>query len=141
MKKARKKSLEKKLAAAISVVNLLNAAAPVALPYVNLARHTDGVAPGALVRVAEANEYYSACVDYVLDVHGGDTRTIGELADGWVNVGGKNIIKKVTGGYQILGGDGVGQIDLILGGGQILSSGSGANAKSSHGNLTLMSGD
>ncbi len=140
MKKARKKSLEKKLAVAISVVNLLNAAAPVALPYVNLTQRADGVAPGALIRVAEANEYYYDYVDYVLDVHGGDTTTIGQLADGWVNVGGKNIIKKVTGGYQILGGDGVGQIDLMLNGGQILSYGSGGKAKGSHGNITLISG-
>ena len=140
MKKARKKSLEKKLAAAISVVNLLNVAAPMALPYVNLAKRADGVAPGALVHVAEANEYYYDYVNYVLDVHGGDTVTIGELADGWVNVGGKNIIKKVTGGYQILGGDGVGQIDLMLNGGQILSYGSGGKAKGSHGNITLISG-
>ena len=36
---AKRKSLEKKLAAAVSVVNLLNAAAPIALPYVNVARN------------------------------------------------------------------------------------------------------
>lgn len=98
MKKARKKSLEKKLAAAISVVNLLNAGAPVALPYVNLARRADGVAPGALVRVAEANEYYYDYVDYVLNVNVGDTTTIGELAGAWVNVAGTNIVKKGAGG-------------------------------------------
>ena len=36
MKKSRRQSLEKKLAVAASVVQLLNATAPIALPYVSL---------------------------------------------------------------------------------------------------------
>ena len=36
--RSRKKSLKQKLAAAMSLVNVLNVAAPIALPYVNMAR-------------------------------------------------------------------------------------------------------
>lgn len=52
MKKSRRQSLEKKLAVAASVVQLLNAAAPIALPYVSLTQSLSatGGALGAAVR-------------------------------------------------------------------------------------------
>ncbi|MBO6236728.1 MAG: hypothetical protein J6N22_08425, partial [Schwartzia sp.] len=39
MKKSRRQSLKQKLTIALSVVNALNMAAPIALPYVNVARN------------------------------------------------------------------------------------------------------
>ena len=73
-------------------------------------------------------------MDYVLNVNYGDTTTIGQLADACVNVAGTNIVKKGTGGMQLIGGNAMGQIDLNLAGGQVLSYGN------SHGNITVLSG-
>ena len=39
MKKSRRQSLKQKLTVALSLVNALNMAAPIALPYVNVARN------------------------------------------------------------------------------------------------------
>ena len=56
MKNSRRKSLKQKLAVALSVVNALNMAAPIALPYVNVARNvrTEGGQAEPLQGVARA---------------------------------------------------------------------------------------
>ena len=55
--KSRKKRLSEKLALAMSFVNLLNAAAPIALPYVNVTRDVrteGGLAEPPIDRLARA---------------------------------------------------------------------------------------
>lgn len=110
MNSARKNSIGKKLAAALSIVNALNAAAPVALPYVTVTKSADGVAPGALVNVAEAN--------------GGD-KNIESLSDGdhdVVDYGETHSVGTVKGGSQLVNQGGVGKIGTMEYGEQTVNS-------------------
>ena len=111
MKKSRKTSLQKKLAAAVSVVNLLNAAAPIALPYANMAKSADGVSPGAFVfgGVAEAN---------------GGNKNIDSLGDGQhdvVDYGETHSVGTVNGGEQVVNPGGAGKVGTMERGAQTVN--------------------
>ena len=128
MKQSRRKSLEKKLAAAVSVVNLLNAAAPIALPYVNMTKSADGTAPGALVNVAEARhkeEHHSGTTGMCY-VHDDELHTIEYLQNmdnsyQIVYSGGSGVISKMDRGRQEIQSRGLGTVSTMNGGSQFIA--------------------
>ena len=114
---AKRKSLEKKLAAAISVVNLLNAAAPIALPYVNVARNVS-TAGGHSESLTDslARAFYGTAQATSQQVNG-ETKTFsgGTMVDGdiqQINFGGTGIVEIMSGGYQFVG-DGTNQLASV----------------------------
>ena len=128
MKQSRRKSLEKKLAAAVSVVNLLNAAAPIVLPYVNIVKDGGGAAPGALVNVAEARhkeEHHSGTTGMCY-VHDDELHTIEYLQNmdnsyQIVYSGGSGVISKMDRGRQEIQSRGLGTVSTMNGGSQYIA--------------------
>ena len=99
----KKNSLKQKLAVAMSVVNALNMAAPIALPYANMVRSADDGAPGALVLggVAEAN---------------GGNKNIDSLGDGEhdiVDYGETHSVGTINGGAQVIDEGGIGIVGTM----------------------------
>ena len=142
MKKSRKQSLEKKLAAAISVVNLLNATAPIALPYVNVARNVR-TAGGYAEPTADglARTFYgTAEAAEVQSVHSGQSAafphepmTAGDKQ--FIHSGGTGTVTTMEGGLQEVSGYadvygellyGSGKVTSMTGGQQNVTFGSGA---------------
>lgn len=128
MKQSRRKSLKKRLAAAVSVVNLLNAAAPIALPYVNIMKDGDGAVPGALVNVAEARhkeEHHSGTTGMCY-VHDDELHTIEYLQNmdnsyQIVYSGGSGVITKMDRGRQEIQSRGLGTVSTMNGGSQFIA--------------------
>ena len=126
---SKRKSLEKKLAAAISVVNLLNAAAPIALPYVSLTQdlsmeggHAEPTADGVVPLLYGTAEAKSTVVTKGKTVsnatlNSGDTQTVAK--------GGKTKYTTVNnGGTQTVENGGRAENTTVNSGGrQIVSSG------------------
>lgn len=131
---SRKQSLEKKLAAAFSVVNLLNAAAPVVLPYVNVTQDVggSGATTEDLSGIAARAMYGTAHAENQV-VNSGETSTYsGRMSRGTtqtVNSGGTGIVETLYGGSQIVNGGGVGNVDDIDSGQQLVNGGGVGSAR------------
>ena len=152
MRKSRNHSFEKKLAAAVSVVNLLNAAAPIALPYVTVTR--DIGAAGATTESlsdAAARALYGTAEANTTTVHSGETSTIHILSSGDTQIvesGGTARIfptqypyftDGINYGTQIVQNGGMAYITLNSGA-QIIESGGSANSDMNYGTQTLQPG-
>ena len=141
---SRKKKLQKKIAVAVSVVNLLNMGAPMVLPYVNVAGRVPA-AGGQIVQFADTAqsvlygtahaENYTIPPDSTVDVmnaddtmnvNNGGTGTVTTMTGGVQNVnsGGTGTVVTMSGGTQIINNGGTGTVTTMTGGGQIVSSGS-----------------
>ena len=140
---SRKKKLQKKIAVAVSVVNLLNMGAPMVLPYVNVAGQVPA-AGGQIVQFADTAqsvlygtahaENYTIPPDSTVDVmnaddtmnvNNGGTGTVTTMTGGVQNVhsGGTGTVVTMSGGTQIINNGGTGTVTTMTGGGQIVSSG------------------
>ena len=137
MKRNSKKSwnLQKKLAVAMSLVNALNTTAPVALPYVNVAR--DMKAPGGQVQgltEAFASHLYSTAQA----AEPTDSTTVApgstETRD-TVSSGGKQVVK---GGQSEGSAGGTGNITNMAGGEQTVCGGTNGGSGGT-GTITTMS--
>ena len=112
MKGHSKKSwnLQKKLAVAMSLVNALNTTAPVALPYVNVAR--DMKAPGGQVQgLTEAFAAHLYSTAYAQDYTAPPNVSVETMVDGdqmEVSIGGTGSVTTMSGGAQRIysGGNG-----------------------------------
>ena len=155
MRQSRNHSFEKKLAAAVSVVNLLNAAAPIALPYVTVTR--DIGAAGATTESlsdAAARALYGTAEANTTTVHSGEHLSVDILSAGDTQIiesggygevfpkehfgpppfsGGKNY------GTQSVGNGGTGVI-YTNSGTQIVESGGSASINMNYGTQTLRQG-
>ena len=147
---SRKKKLQKKIAVAVSVVNLLNMGAPLVLPYVNVAGRVPA-AGGQIVQFADTAQsvlYGTAhAANYTIppdstvnvmnandtmNVNNGGTGTVTTMSGGVQNVhsGGTGMVVTMSGGTQIVNNGGTGTVTTMNGGEQIVSSG-GTGAVSS----------
>ena len=135
MNHPKRTSLEKKLAAAVSVVGLLNAGAPVALPYVNVARNlcaAGGEAlslPDAIARTLCATAHAGTSTAVPRD--GVTSETVAELNDGdqqTVSAGGTGTVGLMnSSGSQQIAGGGAGTITTMqLGEQQVFSGATGS---------------
>ena len=135
MKKSRKNSLEKKLAAAASVVQLLNGLAPIVLPYVHVAQDASDVggqaAPlsdvaRALYGTAQATNYTVPDNDgatyvsiagmgnnEIMSVKSGGTGEITTMNGGEQDLHGVGIIGTMNGGKQTVNGGGSGTVSTM----------------------------
>ena len=140
MKGHSKKSwnLQKKLAVAMSLVNALNTTAPVALPYVNVAR--DMKAPGGQVQgltEAFASHLYSTAQAQNYNVPDGSTTSVsvGTMYSGdtmSVNNDGTGTVSNMRGGEQNISNGGTGTVDGMYGGKQNISNGGKGTVSSLH---------
>ena len=140
---SRKKKLQKKIAVAVSVVNLLNMGAPMVLPYVNVAGRMPA-AGGQIVQFADTAQSvlygtahaanYTVPPDSTVDVmnandtmnvNNGGTGTVTTMTGGVQNVnsGGAGTVVTMSGGRQIINNGGTGTVTTMTGGEQIVSSG------------------
>ena len=140
---SRKKKLQKKIAVAVSVVNLLNMGAPLVLPYVNVAGRVPA-AGGQIVQFADTAQsvlYGTAHAanytippdstvnvmnaDDTMNVNNGGTGTVTTMSGGVQNVhsGGTGMVVTMSGGTQIVNNGGTGTVTTMNGGEQIVSSG------------------
>ncbi len=140
---SRKKKLQKKIAVAVSVVNLLNMGAPLVLPYVNVAGRVPA-AGGQIVQFADTAQSvlygtahaadYSVPPDSTVDVmnaddmmnvNSGGTGTVTTMSSGrqYVHSGGMGTVVTMSGGRQIINNGGTGTVTTMTGGEQIVSSG------------------
>ena len=140
---SRKKKLQKKIAVAVSVVNLLNTGAPLVLPYVNVAGQMPA-AGGQIVQFADTAQsvlYGTAHAenytippnstvavmnaDDTMNVNSGGTGTVTTMNGGVQNVnsGGTGTVVTMSGGKQIINNGGTGTVSSMNGGEQIVSSG------------------
>ncbi|MBP5199158.1 MAG: hypothetical protein J6Z82_00710 [Schwartzia sp.] len=142
MKKIRKKSLEKKLAAAMSAIGALNACAPIALPYVNLVGRADSVVPGGFVSVAHAKDVPLNVEEMddgdEQDVYGG-VGSVGTMNGGlqYVEYGTGNV-GTMNEGIQYLDYNATGNVDTMNGGTQLVHYGVGKAGTLRDGLQTLM---
>ena len=123
---SRKKSLEKKLAAAASVVQLLNGLAPVVLPYVHVAHDVSGSGGRAepLSDVARAFYGTAQATNYAAPNSDGNSVSVDTMNNGdmmSVSNGGTGTVTTMNGGKQDL--HGVGVIDTMNGGKQEVNGG------------------
>ena len=153
MRKSRNHSFEKKLAAAVSVVNLLNAAAPIALPYVTVTRDIIGAAGATTESLSDAaaRALYGTAEANTTTVHSGETSTIHILSSGDTQIvesGGTARIfptqypyftDGINYGTQIVQNGGMAYITLNSGA-QIIESGGSANSDMNYGTQTLQPG-
>ncbi|MBQ6913121.1 MAG: AIDA repeat-containing protein, partial [Acidaminococcaceae bacterium] len=140
---SRKKKLQKKIAVAVSVVNLLNTGAPLVLPYVNVAGQMPA-AGGQIVQFADTAQsvlYGTAHAenytippnstvavmnaDDTMNVNSGGTGTVTTMNGGVQNVnsGGTGTVVTMSGGKQIINNGGTGTVSSMNGGEQSVSSG------------------
>ena len=126
---SRKKKLQKKIAVAVSVVNLLNMSAPLVLPYVNVAGQVPAAggqivqfadrAQSVLYGTAQAAAEYTVPPDSTIEtMNDGDTMNI--------NDGGNGTVTTMSGGEQYVSRTAVGTVTTMSGGTQIISSGGSA---------------
>ena len=129
MKNSRRKSMKQKLAVALSVVNALNVCAPVALPYVNVARNvradggqaeplTDGLAR-AFYGTAQAS-------DYRVPNGGSSSVSVGEMGSDdtmTISSGGTGTVNTMNGGQQDVYSSGTGSVTTMGGGDQQVNNG------------------
>ena len=140
---SRKKKLQKKIAVAVSVVNLLNMGAPLMLPYVNVAGRVPAAggqivqfadtAQSVLYGTAHAANYTvppNSTVDVMnaddtMNVNNSGTGTVTTMTGGVQNVnsGGAGTVVTMSGGRQIINNGGTGTVTTMNGGEQIVSSG------------------
>ena len=111
-----KKSLKQKLTIALSVVNALNMAAPIALPYVNLARNvrTEGGQAEPLQGVARAFYGTAQAQDYTVPDGTTSSVSVPEMNDGdtmSVNDGGTGTVSTMSGGWQDVSSGGTGTVN------------------------------
>ena len=123
---SRKKSLEKKLAAAASVVQLLNGLAPVVLPYVHVAHDVSGSGGRAepLSDVARAFYGTAQATNYAAPNSDGNSVSVDTMNNGdmmSVSNGGTGTVTTMNGGKQDL--HGVGVITTMNGGKQEVNGG------------------
>ncbi len=129
MKQSRKKSLQKKLATAVSIVNLLNAMAPIALPYVEVGRnvrHDAGAGDrarsytealeGACYARAYAASTSTGTLSEDTTVSSGDTLTVDSQTQYTVSVYGTATVTSMTGGTQNIYAGGNGTVTTMSGG-------------------------
>jgi autotransporter passenger strand-loop-strand repeat protein len=154
---SRKKKLKKKIAVAVSVVNLLNISAPLVLPYVNVAGQVPAAggqivqfadtAQSVLYRTAQAAEYNvpdgattSVSVSEMsggdtMNVKNGGTGTVATMSGGVQDVydGGTGTVTAMSDGWQYVRSGGTGTVTAMSDGWQDVSSGG-------TGTVTTMSG-
>ena len=137
-----KKSLKQKLAVALSVVNALNVCAPIALPYVNVARdmstggghaeHLSDVLARAFYGTAQATT--SSSTDRTT-VESGQTETREKVESGgtqYVLSGGTGIINEMNnGGQQQIKPGGRGTVSEMSGGDQAVNDRTGSDGSAS----------
>ena len=144
---SRKKKLQKKIAVAVSVVNLLNMSAPLVLPYVNVAGQVPAAggqivqfadtAQSVLYRTAQAAEYNvpdgATTSVSVSEMSGGDTMNVKNGGTGTVNTmnsgsqyvssGGTGTVNNMNSGAQHVKNGGTGTVNNMNSSAQFVSSG------------------
>jgi len=130
---SRKKSMKKKLAVAMSVVNALNAVTPMALPYVNVSRDMSTAGGqtcdlGGVHFSLSCSEGVAHAEEVDLDVstlNDGETQSVGDGQTGTVGT--------MNGGTQKVMVSGTGTVETMNGGTQDLDGGSGTVSSMSGG--------
>ena len=148
---SRKKKLQKKIAVAVSVVNLLNMSTPLVLPYVNVAGQVPAAggqivqfadtAQSVLYGTAQAAEYTVPPDSTIETMNDGDTMNI--------NDGGNGTVTTMSGGEQYVSSGGTGTVTTMNSGSQLVHAGgtgtvstmnNGAQYVSGTGTVSTMSG-
>ena len=135
---SRKKKLQKKIAVAVSVVNLLNMSTPLVLPYVNVAGQVPAAggqivqfadtAQSVLYGTAQAAEYTVPPDSTIETMNDGDTMNINDGGNGtvttmsggeqYVSSGGTGTVETMSNGFQYVYSGGTGTVNEMSGGAQ-----------------------